>query len=115
MRAQEKKRVGLAVSVGAPESILPAHDDLQDSVQLRQSDVLPDLNAPPDGRMNILKRNPDLIYRSIFGHDLNLTTRQYATYGSAADFEAAGNLGFADTCTVVAASDSGQLAEGRSM
>ena len=41
--------------------IFPAHDDLQDAVQLSQDRIFPDQDAPPDGRLKVLEGHLELI------------------------------------------------------
>src|ERR1700694_3690936 len=45
--------------------IFPAHDDLQDPVQLSQGRILPDREAPPDRRMNVPQRHLELIQDTV--------------------------------------------------
>src|SRR5438105_1967525 len=58
-------RVGRAVNTSANHEIVevtifPAHDDLQYPVQLSQSRIFSDLDAPPDRRMNVAQRHLEL-------------------------------------------------------
>src|SRR5438034_1337759 len=45
--------------------IFPAHDDLQDPVQLSQGRILPDREAPPDRRLNVPQRHLELIQDTV--------------------------------------------------
>ena len=46
-------------------TVFPAHDDLQDPVGLSQRRILPDLDAPPDGRMNVPQRHLELVQDAV--------------------------------------------------
>lgn len=64
--------IGVGHSIDAPPNvelvqmiIFPSHYDLQDAVELRQSCVVPDLKATPDGWMNIVQCHLELIQDSV--------------------------------------------------
>jgi len=59
-------RIGYPVSLVLDDElvqmgILPAHNALQDSVELGESDVASHLDAPPDWRLRVAERHLDLV------------------------------------------------------
>src|ERR1035437_890530 len=59
-------------------AILPAHDHLQHAMELSERCIFPNLNAPPDRRMNVAQRHLELIYGTILfhGHDSVTSVRK---------------------------------------
>src|SRR5260370_22781035 len=49
-------------------AILPAHDHLQHAMELSKRCVFPNLNAPPDRRMNVAQRHLELAYGTTLFH-----------------------------------------------
>src|SRR5712692_11505795 len=49
-------------------ALLPAHDHLQHAMELSKRRVFPNLNAPPDRRMNVPQRHLELINGTILFH-----------------------------------------------
>ena len=49
-------------------AILPTHDYLQRAMELSEPCVFPNLNAPPDRRMNVAQRHLELIYGTVLFH-----------------------------------------------